>query len=285
MYRRSGRQATRAANTPRGVNRFVERGASVALVLALAWAPGCERKPEPLEPAETFTWVAQPIAFSPPSGRWERQGDNSGGTLGVRFILTNGGGQCISVAAYRLLAERDRRETLERLISRRDSLSRGEFLHELSLARARTDDPISEREAAVAADINYWLDRTLTHYLSDSPGSAAADLEAALRASSSYEPTLDELLPRIRLRPERMQEPERWRIGYERDTTLADLPAFASDDTLITPEDSLLYREVFCVVKGCAFKAVYQGTPEHLETFARLLGSVRFPEDADAAPH
>jgi len=81
-----------------------------------------------------------------------------------------------------------------------------------------------------------------------------------------------------------MQEPERWRIAYERDTAWAGQPAFASDDTLITPERPLLYREIFWVVHGCAFKAVYQGMPENLPTFHRLVDSIRFPEEADAAP-
>jgi hypothetical protein len=204
--------------------------------------------------------------------------------LGVRFILTGGGGQCISVAAYRLLAERDRREPIERLISRLDSLPRHEFLHQLSLARPRTDDPISEREAATARDINAALDRAMTDYLSENRTFVANDLDAALRAASSYQPTLEEILPLVRLRPEQKQEPERWRIGYERDTTLAGLPAFASDDTLFTPERPLLYREIFWVVKGCAFKATYQGTAENLGTFGRVVDSIRFPEETDAAP-
>jgi hypothetical protein len=203
--------------------------------------------------------------------------------LGVRFVLTGGGGQCISVGAYRLLAERDRREALAKLLSRRDSLYRREFLDALSLARARTDDPISEREAATAAVINESLDHAMTNYLSESRSLVPYDLEAALRAATAYQPTLEEILPRIRLRPERMQEPERWRIGYERDTTLAGRPAFASDDTLITPERPLLYHEVFWVVEGCAFKAVYQGTAENLETFNRVVETIRFPSVDDDA--
>lgn len=262
--------------------RFAQGG--VVTLMALASVAGCGKEPEKLEPAETFTWVAQPITFSPPSGRWERQGENSGGMLGVRFILRGGGGQVISVAAYRLLSERNRREALEKLLSRRDSLSRPEFLHELSLARARTDNPVSEREAETAMSINTWLDRAMTDYLAESPGFVASDLEAAVQAATAYEPTLEELLPRIRLRPERMQEPERWRIGYERDTTLAGLPAFAGDDTLITPERPLLYHQVFWVVKGCAFNATYQGMPENLATFHRVVDSIVFPEEPDATP-
>lgn len=259
--------------------------AALALALALAGAAGCARGPEPLLPAEVFHWVRQPVAFSPPPARWYRQGDNGGGLLGVRFILTGGGGQVMGIGADRLLAERDRREAIEKLIARRDSLTQREFLRELSLARARTDDPVSEREAAAALAINAALDRAAQDHLSGQPGFVAADLDDALRAAASYEPTLAEVLPRVRLRPERMQEPARWRIGVERDTTIAGLPAFASDDTLVTPERPLLYHEIFWVAGGCVFKAVYQGTPENLATFHRVVDSIQFPAAGNVAPN
>ena len=264
------------------MSRFMQAG--IVAVSILAPLAGCGKGPaEQLGPPETFHWVSQPITFSPPSGKWERQGDNGGGMLGVRFILTGGGGQCISVLAHRQLAERDRREALEKLIARRDSLSRREFLRELSLAHARTEDPLSERETAVATEINAMLNQAMLDYLDGNPTFVTNDLAAALRAAQSYEMTLADLLPHARLRPERMQEPDRWRIGYERDTTFAGQPAFASDDTLITPERPLLYREIFWVVHGCGFKAVYQGTEENLETFYRVVNSIQFPEEADVA--
>lgn len=265
------------------MSRLSLRGAVLVLVMALTSGCAGEAEQSPVR-AETFTWVAQPISFSPPPPRWERQGDNGGGTIGVRFILTGGGGQCISVVAYREFAERDRRRAIARFISRRDSITGWQFQHELSLVRARTDDPLSDREATTALAINDALDRALTDYLADSPNYVAADLDAAERAADAYEPTLEEALPAIRLRPERMQEPQRWRIGCERDTTLAGQPAFASDDTLITPERPLLYREIYWVVHGCAFKAVYQGTSQHLDTFRRVVDSIRFPEGGDTAP-
>jgi hypothetical protein len=253
------------------------------VVLALLAVMGCASPPSKLAPAETFHWVVQPIAFSPPPQAWERQGDNGGGLLGVRFILRGGGGQCISVYAHRQLAERDRRAAIARLIARRDSLSQRQFVNELSLARALTDAPVSVREAATAQSINDAIDRAMRDTFDDQPGFVAADLDAALRSANAYEPTLAELLPHIRLVPERMQEPARWRIAYERDTTLAGEPAFASDDTLITPERPLLYREIFWVVDGCAFKAVYQGTDQNLRTFAQVVDSIRFPKGDDVA--
>jgi len=250
---------------------------AASLAVGLVVVAGCGANRQAAQATETFTWVRQPITFSPLSGPWERQGENGNGTLGVYFILRGGGGQRISVGAYRLLAERDRREALAKLISRRDSLSRREFLDELSLARARTDDPVCDREAATAQAINDALDRAMAAYLSDSRGFLLANLDQALAAASAYEPTLHEVLPSIRLVPEHMQEPGRWRIGYERDTTIAGLSAFASDDTLITPERPLLYRQVFWVVGGCVFHTTYQGTRENLKTWYRLIESIQFP--------
>lgn len=253
----------------------------LAVLVAL---PGCGRGHEALQPEETFSWCRQPISFSPPPSRWYREGDNGGGTLGVRFILRGGGGQCISLAAYTWFAERDRRAVLARLAGRRDSLEQREFLRELSLARTRTDDPLSDQEAAASLAVNAALDRAVSDELAGQPGFVATDLEDASRAAAGYEMTLPEILPRIRLRPERMQEPARWLLGYERDTVIAGQPAFAGDDTLITPERPLLYHQVYWVVRGCAFQAVYQGTRENLTTFHRVLDSIRFPEPPRATP-
>jgi len=260
--------------------RSTHRLAILAGLAGLALLASCGRphQDEPLLPVETFSWCPQPIAFAPPPSRWYRQGDNGGGTLGVRFILRDGGGQCISLAGYRAFAERNPKAAIERLIGRRDSLSEREFLNEVSKLRARTDDPLSDREAMVAASINESLDRVASDHFAGQPGFVLADLESALRVASGYQMTLEEILPRIRLHPERMHEPERWRLGYERDTVVAGHPAFASDDTLITDERPLLYHQVFWVVGGCAFNAIYQGTAENLPTFRRVLDSVAFPE-------
>jgi hypothetical protein len=260
---------------------------SVLLVLAVSGCGGSGgglRIPAeaPLLPSETFRWCPQPISFSPPPSRWYRQGDGDAGMQGVRFILSNGGGQCISVLVHRVLAERDRKAALRRLIGRVDSLERHQLLRELSLVRPRTDDLISEREAYAARQIDEAIDRAVANVLADEPNFVASNLQSALHAASSYQMTLEEALPRLRLQPERKQEPFRWRIGYGRDTVIAGHPAFASDDTLITPERPLLYHEVLWVVNGYAFKAVYQGAPENLGTFHRVLDTVGFPPPSDA---
>lgn len=263
----------------RDARRAVRPLCGVFLVLL----SGCGIRGEQLQAPEAFTWCPQPVSFSPPPSRWWRQGTNGDGTLGVRFILSGGGGQCISVAGYSSFVERDRRAAIARLIAQRDSLDENAFLRQVSLARARTDDPLSEREAMTATSVNSALDRIPSDYYAGQSSFVTSDLEAALRAASSYEMTLAEILPRIRLKPEHMQKPDRWRLGYERDTVLAGHPAFASDDTLMTDERPLLYQQVFWVVNGCAFNATYQGTAENLPMFRRVVDSIGFPEEPRVA--
>ena len=249
---------------------------------ALCWCAVAGCAGERMATRETFAWHPQPISFSPPPPIWYREGENQGGMAGVRFVLRGGLGQCITVASYYWVADRDRCPAIQRLIDTWATLSQQDFLHEVSLARARTDDPWSDADATASLALNDALNRATDDYLNDRSGLVRSDLESALAAAQSYEPTLAELLPRIRLRPETMQEPDRWRIAYERDTTLAGRPAFASDDTLITPERPLLYHEVFWVVNRCAFKATYQGTRAHLGLFNRLVASIQFPDSTSA---
>ena len=259
------------------------RRAFLPLAVCLLLVPSCSPKPAS-RPVETFAWASQPISFEPPPPAWRREGENSGGMLGVRFILTGGVGEVISVTTIRFVGARDRREMIEKLLARSDSLARREFLHDLSLARHRSDEALSEREAEVARAVNGYLDLALEDYLAENRSTFVKnDLRAALQAANEYEPTLPEILWRIRLRPEQMQEPERWRIGYERDTTIAGHPAFAGDDTLITPENRLLYREIFWVVNRCAFKATYQGLKKNEPAFDQLLSSIQFPESTSVA--
>jgi len=260
----------------------------LCLATPLVLGPGCSRKgglaPERLQPPETFLWCAQPISFSPASARWRREVEHEAGMLGARFVLTGGLGECMTFTCYTSLADRDRRSALERLFARRDSLGQREFLDAVFLARARTDDPLSAREESANLAINEALDRAASHYLSGYRERTRADLKQALDAASSYEMTLAEILPRVRLRPERMSEPERWRTGTARDTTLAGYPAFADDDTMITLDGPLLYRETFWVVNGYAFKATYQGTLENAPVFDRVMATVRFPAPSPASP-
>jgi hypothetical protein len=264
--------------------------ASTALLIALALtltacAPGGERKSVPLGPAERFDWVAQPVEFSPPPGEWRREGDNGGGLLGVRFILANGGGQVMSVAAYARWAEKLPRREIERLLGELETLDERNLLRKLGRLRVQVTDPLTSDEERAAHGVNQAVDRAQGDVLAGRRSFVRSDIEEALLAVAAFKPTLDELLPHMRLRPETRQNPEWWVLGPGTDTTISGRAAHVSDDTLVLPEQRLLYRQVFWVVDGTAFQAIYQGRPEHQHVFEQMVESVRFPARGTNAPN
>jgi hypothetical protein len=230
---------------------------------------------------ERFDWISQPIEFQPPPQKWYRDGDNSGGLLGVRFILSGGGGQVMSVAAYRRWHEKLPRKEILELLDDLDSLDRRSTLRALGRLRVQVTDPLTDGEVWAAEAVNAAVTRATDDLLQERTSFVRGDIQAALAAVDDYQPTLEQLLPRMRLQPEQLDEAGlvRWKLGFGVDTTIAGLPAHVSHDTLITPEqEKLVYQQVFWVVDGCAFQAVFQGRPENQHIFAQLVESVRFPE-------
>jgi len=236
-----------------------------------------------LGPRERFDWIAQPIEFSPPPSEWYRQGDNGGGLLGVRFILTNGGGQVMSVAAYRQWAEHLPRQRIVDLLGDLDSLDQRGTLQKLGMIRVQLTEPLTDGESRAAEAVNRAVDRAEYDLQNDRVWFVRGDLTDALRSIDDFRPTLADLLPRMKLDPGRQQEPERWVLGFGVDTTIAGLPAYVSNDTLNAPEQKLLYRQVYWVVNGCAFQAIYQGRPANQAVFEELVETVRFPGSEVAA--
>ena len=230
---------------------------------------------------ERFDWIAQSVEFQPPPNQWRREGDNGGGLLGVRFILSGGGGQVMSVAAYRQWSEKLPRKEILELLDDLDSLDQRNTLRALGRLRVQVQDPLTDGEVRAADAVNAAVTRAVDDVLQDRTSFVRGDLQAALAAVDGYRPSLEELLPRMRLQPGQLDDAGlvRWKLGFAVDTTIAGLPAHLSNDTLITPDrETLLYRQVFWVVDGCAFQSIYQGRPENQHIWEQLVETVRFPE-------
>jgi hypothetical protein len=242
-----------------------------------ACSSGGSRKQVKLGPRERFDWVAQPVEFSPPPSEWRREGDNGGGLLGVRFILTGGGGQVMSVAAYRQWSEKLPRREIVKLLEELDSLHERQLPGRLSRLRVQLTDPLNADEERAASAVNAAVDRAQSDLQAGRLSFVRGDVQEALQAVDAFQPSLDEMLPRLRLRPEARQNPDWWVLGFGVDTTIAGVPAYVSNDTLRLPEQELLYRQVFWVVDGTAFQAVYQGRPEHQHVFEQMVESIHFP--------
>jgi hypothetical protein len=265
------------------------RAIAVLLLLGVAsglaaCAPADPKRQVKLLPTERFDWVPEPIEFSPPPTAWYREGDNGGGLLGVRFILSNGGGQVMSVAAYRQWSEKLPKKAILELLGDLDSTTKRATLNDLGRLRVQVQDPLTEGETQAAYAVNAAVDRAQEDLLADRPSFVRSDIQGALDAIDAYRPSLAEFLPRMKLKPEDHQGIVRYTLGEGRDTVLAGLPAYASYDTLYAPEQKLLYRQVYWVVDGTAFQAIYQGRPENQPVFDAMVESIRFPEGAHATP-
>ena len=253
--------------------------ALLLIASACVLAAGCGGPPRKVElgPPERFDWVAQPVEFSPPPPIWRREGDNGGGLLGVRFILTGGGGQVMSVSAYREWSERLPRAEIVRVLGDLDSTEQRRTLNQLARLRVQLTDPLTDAHARAAEAVNRAVDNAQADLLADRLSFVRGDVQAALDAVDAFRPTLAELLPRMKLRPESRQEPARWVLGFGRDTVIAGVPAYVSNDTLLAPEQKLLYRQVYWVANGTAFQAIYQGRPENQHVFEQMVETLRFP--------
>lgn len=232
---------------------------------------------------EKFDWVPEPVEFSPPPEVWRREGDNGGGLLGVRFILSNGGGQVMSVAAYRQWSDKLPRKAILELLGDLDTSHTRATLNELGRLRVQVTERLTEGETQAAYAVNAAVDRAQEDLLAERLSFVRSDIQGALDAIDQYKPSLEELLPHMRLKPEERQEPARWVLGFGRDTVLAGLPAYVSNDTLYAPERKLLYRQAYWVVDGTAFQSIYQGMPENQHVWEAMVASVRFPEGAALA--
>ena len=225
-------------------------------------------------PPETFEWGTRPITFSPPPADWERTGELSGGLKGARFVRR---WEAMGVAEYYLVGDRDRRPALKDLLDRFDSFDERELRRQLQLALYRTDDPLSPDEAEVAAEANEAIHRaTMAHINGDLAG-ARSELAAALAAAERLKLALDDVVGRVEFRPERRQEPERYRLLSRRSTEIAGRSASVVDFTLWTPERPYWGREVYVMDDNHLFVATYQGSKSNLSLFDRMVATISFP--------
>lgn len=203
---------------------------------------------------------------------------------GVRFTLTRSVGERIFVAENYIVGERDARERLVELRDRFESYDARAFRRALSLARSRTDDPVSASESAVAEEVNAALDDALAAYLDDDRVTARRLIERALDSANRLHFTLEEVVERVAFRPERLPEPERVLITGRRSGQVAGREAVFLDYTYQARERTYVGREVYLLEGPHLFAAGFFGLKSHLALFDRMVGTIGFPAEQDHAP-
>lgn len=259
-------------------------GMAVALALALSCASR-ERALEhasPLRPPETFDWAGKPVSFAPPPEGWRREGTNSGGWLGVYFVLTGSVGERIGLADHYTFADRDRRAPLRKLLADLEGMDDREALRAISIARWRTEEPLSDYESSIARMGNESLDRAQRAVLDNDRRTAGYEIEDAIRQADRMELRLEDVIERVKFRAEGHTVEGTWTVTAERDTVIAGVPAHFVDYTWLSPERLYHGREYYFVKDNHLFKADFHGLEKHLELFGRVVSTIDWPQASPA---
>jgi len=251
-------------------------------ILALLMVAGCGSKPSgivvaKLEPEETFEWCGQPVAFHPPPSPWNREGFGDGGLSGVWFVKKGGKGEAITVAEHRLIAERDQRIVLRKLIDELPRLAYSEVSREVSIARWRTDQPMGRAYEDAAAAGNEAIDRAMTAHFDHRPDDVRWELGSALTIADHTRLTLTDVLDQIEFRPEKMREPQIYKVTGRGTLTVAGEPAVSVDYTVDTFGGLRVAREVYVLHDNHLFAVRLIGLEGDLPLFDQVVASLSFP--------
>jgi len=247
-----------------------------AALLALALLQGCGPDTA-TAPRETFNWTDRPVSMEPPGPSWRREGDNGAGVLGAYFVKERSVGEAISVGEWTRLATHHRGAALRKLRDEVDTMGRRDFTHAASLARMRTDDPFTADEARIAESVNGHIDGAVTAFLNDDRDAAKDELSAAAEVAAQLRYTLPEVIDLVEFKPERRQEPSRYKVTGRRDALVAGEPAMVVDYTVTVPERTFAAREVYLVHDSRLYVAKFIGLEANLKLFDRVVGSLTFP--------
>ena len=255
----------------------------VGLMAACHSTPGTPAQPEPprLLPAETFDWAGESITFSMPPAGWRREGETSGGIKGIRFVKTGGVGEGIGLGDYYILADRNRSKYLREILEKFDTYDYG-FAWDRALrdTYAHTDTPFTSQETEIAERVNSEVSQAGAAYRNRDRDAAKAHLETALAEADRLRFTLDDVIERVEFKPERRQEPDKYRVTGRRESVIAGERAVVVDYTVTVPERARTYvaREAYVVHNSHLFICTFIGLQETLAVFDAIIASIEFPK-------
>src|SRR5262245_13859661 len=262
-----------------------QRSLATCLAIIVLSAAACSSTPASQSPvtlsaAETFDWMGEKISFSMPPAGWRREGDTSG-VKGIRFVKENSVGEGIGIGDHYVLADRNRSPYLRDILAKFDTYEDGSFAWDQALRKtyAYTDSPFNALESEIAETINSEVGQAASAWRTHDREAAKAHLESALAAAERLRFTLPEVIGRVEFKPERQQEPDKYKLTGRRETTIAGEPAVIVDYTVTVPERARTYaaREAYVVHNSHLFICTFIGLQETLTVFDAMVASVAFP--------
>lgn len=188
-------------------------------------------------------------------------------------------GEGIGIGDYYILADRNRGPYLREILANFDSYDLGfEWSKALRKTYAYTDTPFTTQETEIADAINTAVSRADVAFRSRDRQTAKAQLEAALAQAERLHFSLADVIERVEFKPERRQEPEKYKITGRRETFIGDYPAVVVDYTVTVPERARTYsaREAYVVHNSHLFICTFIGLPETVAVFELMVASIKF---------
>lgn len=258
---------------------MIDRRCSLQLLAAFAvLVVGCRAEKPTLRPAETFTFSAQPISFSPPPQPWVAEGQLSGGLRGVHYVKRGGVGEAIDVADWYDVSGRLRRVELATLAETDPNFETFDFEHALRKAWPRTEKPYSALETEVATDISNALTRARQARQQRDYATVREQVRAAQSAADRLHFSFEEVIDRALFRPEATSDPSRYKFTGRRDTRVAGAPAVTLDYSIELPEGRRYLRKVYTFHNDHLFVAEFIGLKDTLPLFDQVVSSISFPQ-------
>jgi hypothetical protein len=247
------------------------------LAVVVVLVVGCRAETPGLRPAETFTFAAQPVSFSPPPKPWESESQSSSGLRGVRYVKHGGTGEAIGVADWYDVSGRLRRVELAQLLDTDPRLESFDFEHAIENAWPRTK-PHTPLEEEVATAISDALHKAIRARKERDYATVREQLMAAHTAAERLHFTFEEVIERALFRPETTNDPSRYRLVGRRNTRVAGLPAVTLDHTVETPDGRRYLRKVYTFHNDHLFVAEFIGLEATLPLFDKVVASISYPQ-------
>jgi hypothetical protein len=220
----------------------------------------------------------EPISFAIPPTGWRREGDTSG-VKGIRFVKEQSVGEGIGIGDYYVMADRNRGKYLRELLANFETYDEG-FVWGKALrkAYAYTDTPFNSLESEISAFVNSAVSQADTAFRNHDKETAKAQLQAALAEMDRLHFSLADVIGRVEFKPERRQEPDKYRITGRREALIAGEPAVIVDYTVTVPERARTYaaREAYVVHHSHLFICTFIGLQETLAVFDAIVASIEF---------
>ena len=262
------------------IRRFAA-GLAVIVFAGPACSSSAADDPPRLLPRETFDWSGEAISFSIPPAGWRREGETSGGIKGVRFVKERSVGEGIGLGDYYILAERNRGPYLRDILAKFETYDVG-FAWDKAIRTgyAYTDTPFTALESEIAAAVNTEISQADAAFRNRDREAARAHLQTALAEADRLRFSLGQVIDRVEFKPERRQEPEKYKLTGRRETMIAGEPAVVVDYTVTVPERARTYaaREVYVVHNSHLFIGTFIGLPDTLAVFDAIIASIEFPK-------